>query len=223
MRDVEDVVKDSWDKYSSEYDKCIISGEKHWKNYFYPRISKINVKDKEILDIGCGNGHIVRILKDYKRYVGIDLSEKLIEIARKRFGDRGEFYVMDAGALEFDDESFDIVFCLMVIHNAPNFEDLVKGGFRVLRRNGLFVVIENHPCFNPPNRERLDKDTTVIKEYRKEGVYKHRMNSTIPYFHRTLQTILNEFSKYGKLEKFGEIYEDNRTISNFIFMIWRKC
>ncbi len=71
---------------------------------------------KRVLDYGCGNGiHAIPIAKMGARVVGIDLSEKSLEIARARakedgLEDKVEFLKMDCEKMEFPDSSFDIIF-----------------------------------------------------------------------------------------------------------------
>ena len=47
---------------------------------------------EKVLDIGCGPGDILEYLPDVK-YTGFDLSPEYIEAAKKRFGERGRFFL----------------------------------------------------------------------------------------------------------------------------------
>jgi ubiquinone/menaquinone biosynthesis C-methylase UbiE len=59
------------------------------------------------LDVACGTGFLTRHLRG--EIVGIDASERMLEIARQRVSE-GEFFTADALALPFDDDSFDRLF-----------------------------------------------------------------------------------------------------------------
>jgi len=78
---------------------------------------KGNCQDKIILDYGCGNGvHAIPLAKmGAEKVIGIDLSEKSLEIARERVKREGleekvEFLKMDCEKMEFPDNYFDIIF-----------------------------------------------------------------------------------------------------------------
>ncbi|HUW72183.1 MAG TPA: methyltransferase domain-containing protein [Candidatus Humimicrobiaceae bacterium] len=97
----------------------------------------------KILDVGCGNGRLLKILKDKKiKYTGVDVSEKLLEIAKKRYP-QNNFLVADNLNLPFLDNNFDKVFSVAVLHTIPS-EDLRKKAIselkRVLKPGGLLFI-----------------------------------------------------------------------------------
>src|SRR5690554_353842 len=67
-------------------------------------------KEMKILDVGCGTGNFsVKLAEMGCKVVGIDLSEKMLNIARAKIKEDLdlEFHKMDACKLEFSDEEFD--------------------------------------------------------------------------------------------------------------------
>jgi len=97
----------------------------------------------KILDVGCGNGRLLELLKDEKiNYTGVDLSEKLIEIAQKRYP-QNNFLVADNLNLPFSDNNFDKVFSIAVLHTIPSQNLRKKAIFeikRVLKEGGLLIT-----------------------------------------------------------------------------------
>lgn len=85
------------------------------------------VKDGDkVLDVGCGNGRFLELLKGKNiDYIGIDYSEKLIDIAKNRYPDK-KFLVADALNIPFPSNYFDKVFLIAVLHNIPSEEHRLK-------------------------------------------------------------------------------------------------
>jgi len=134
--------KRNFDKIAEKFSE---SRKKSWE------IMKIfinDIKEKEkVLDIGCGNGRLYELLKEKEvEYIGIDNSEKLIEIAREKFS-KPKFIVVDALNLPFKDEEFDHVFMIAVLPHIPSKElqlKVLKNAYRVLKKNGsLFLTCWN--------------------------------------------------------------------------------
>ncbi len=71
----------------------------------------LDIRDHEdVLDLGCGNGKLTAKIRALTRgrVVGIDASEKMIDLARKYKGI--EFHVLRAENMSFYEE-FDVIFC----------------------------------------------------------------------------------------------------------------
>lgn len=102
------------------------------------------IKDKDkILDIGCGNGRLLELLKDKNiEYIGIDNSEKLIKIAKQKYP-QNKFLLADVLKLPFQEKSFDKVFLIAVLHNIPSKEfrlQILEEAKRVLKPGGILIL-----------------------------------------------------------------------------------
>ena len=102
----------------------------------------------KVLEIGCGMGTDgAQFAKAGADYTGVDLTEAAIELARKRFALshlNGEFRVSDAENLDFDDESFDLVYSHGVLHHTPDIAAAVSEIHRVLKPRGQAIVMLYH-------------------------------------------------------------------------------
>lgn len=76
---------------------------------------------KKVLEIGHGDGYgSSRMAKIATHVTAIDLFDQNVEAANKRYADANlSFMVMNATALEFTDETFDLIFSFQVIEHIP--------------------------------------------------------------------------------------------------------
>jgi ubiquinone/menaquinone biosynthesis C-methylase UbiE len=98
------------------------------------------------LEIGCGNGHGTKLIKEYfspRRIDAIDLDEKMIAIAKSKNDDLSiHYHVMDASRLSFPDNAFDAIFDFGIIHHIPNWRDCISEMNRVLKAGGETILEE---------------------------------------------------------------------------------
>ncbi|MBP3884602.1 MAG: methyltransferase domain-containing protein [Olsenella sp.] len=111
----------------------------------YPPIVEELRKDgfEDLLDVGCGTGPMVELLASEfpdRRYTGLDLTPRMIEVANAKGIEGARFVVGDAEDLPFDDASFDAVICANSFHHYPNPQAFFDGVARVLRPGGRLVL-----------------------------------------------------------------------------------
>ncbi len=111
----------------------------------YPDVLAEVVKEpfSDLLDAGCGTGAMLELFKrDYpgKNYTGLDLSEKMIETAKKKHLEGICFVAGDCEALPFADSSFDVVTCSMSFHHYPDPDKFFASLRRVLRPGGRLIL-----------------------------------------------------------------------------------
>jgi ubiquinone/menaquinone biosynthesis C-methylase UbiE len=101
-----------------------------------------------VLDLGCGTGDDTRRLARLVapgEVVGIDASEAMIEVARRRLEGTGvpaSFHVGDAMALDLPTDSFDAVRCERLLIHVPDPAVVLDEMVRVTRPRGRIVVID---------------------------------------------------------------------------------
>ncbi len=116
------------------------------KNFELPLFQRLglNVKDKDVLEIGCGNGYGGYLLNQLKpeSYIGLDMMEEQIEIARRDYPEY-EFILQDAADLsQFADASKDVVIIFGVLHHIPDWRKTIDEITRVLKPNGQLFLEE---------------------------------------------------------------------------------
>jgi SAM-dependent methyltransferase len=141
---------------------------------FQHAIEKFDLTDKKILDVGCGLGYLKKYLDaqnlPYRSYWGVDLSEKMIAGARKRFGPHFEY--RDVLVQPFTENEFDMVFLLSVL-GYPISDDpfgymskLLRELFRTSREGLVFTHLA-------PGRRDESSDFTVAPEELAEWCRRH--------------------------------------------------
>ena len=101
---------------------------------------------QDLLDCGCGTGPMIYLLAERypeRRYTGLDLTPRMIEVAREKQIPNAEFVVGDCENIPFDAESFDVVICSQSFHHYPHPQDFFNSVFRVLRPGGRLVLRDN--------------------------------------------------------------------------------
>ena len=120
-----------------------------WGRTLARELAQRGFTGSRILDVGTGSGEVpIELARAFpeSRVIGVDLSEPLLEMARdavKREGlaERVSFERRDAGALGFDDDSFDVVVSLSTLHVAEDPIAMLNETERVLAPGGHFSII----------------------------------------------------------------------------------
>jgi len=92
------------------------------------------------VDVGCGDGGTSGVwLREHSAgYVGVDVSEAAVEMARDRGLDAR--CIEDAAALPFDNSSFDVAVCVEVLEHLFQPQLAVREIHRVLRPDGRLIL-----------------------------------------------------------------------------------
>ncbi|MFX1392102.1 MAG: class I SAM-dependent methyltransferase [Promethearchaeota archaeon] len=130
----------------------------NYKNYlnhtkFYKFTCQF-VKNKNVIDLGCGSGYGCKILKnsDAKYILGIDISKKAIKFAKKYYNQYADFKILGLTNMEdLKDNSFEVSICSEVLEHLKEYNMVniaLKEIKRITKRKGLII-------FSTPNIELL--------------------------------------------------------------------
>ncbi|NIO04584.1 MAG: methyltransferase domain-containing protein, partial [Proteobacteria bacterium] len=146
-----------YDKISGYYDLVGII-ENRFK---VPALEMAGIKEGErVLEVGCGTGwaleRIARLVGESGKAYGLDLSPKMLDVARGRLEKVGlmsrvELVEGDATRMEFPNDMFDVVFASFTLElfDTPDIPVLLTEIMRVLKPGGRFVDVSI-------SRERVD-------------------------------------------------------------------
>ena len=103
------------------------------------------VADKNILDAGCGEGFLNRLMAERGALVtAVDYSARLLEIARERTADGLQVEYLHANLEHLDmlnDDTFDTVVSCVVIQGVPDYQAATKEMYRVLQLGGTCILV----------------------------------------------------------------------------------
>ena len=149
-----------------------------WKRSYYD-LPKINfpkyVSGGKALDVGCGTGNYLNILKEFGWDVyGIELSEKAADIGRNKFG-----LNIKTGTLldhNFPDNYFHFISMNHVLEHLHNPVDVLSEAKRILHPDGMIAI--RTPNINSFGYKRFGKNWLAIDTprhliiYSKQGITK---------------------------------------------------
>lgn len=213
----------TWDNQADFWTKNICNGMDVFADlYNIPAFMSFigNIKNKLVLDVGCGEGKNTRNFARFgARVIGIDASENMLRHAQKEETKRPlgiEYKKVSWSSLSslFKNASFDIVVSTMALMYGPGYEEALQEFYRVLKSKGELFFSIIHPCFLPPGYINLTNKHgipthRVISNYFKEGPWKFTWSMsknadksdaqdfTSLSYHRTLSTYINNLITAG--------------------------
>lgn len=121
------------------------AGEWHqFRNMFPP------LKDKKILDLGCGYGWHCKYMVEQgaSHILGIDSSNKMLDEAVKRnFDEKIEYQLCGIENYSYPEENWDCVISNLALHYIEDMENIFAKVYRTLKPNGIFLFNIEHPTF----------------------------------------------------------------------------
>ena len=121
---------------------------------------RLNLKDKTILDIGCGSGQFcseaVKFFGAKKSY-GIDIASVELGITDVHSSDKVQFFGGDSTIIPLEDNSVEIVTSFLVLEHIPKEElELVLSEMNRVSKEGWILSISHMPSTQKPERETVE-------------------------------------------------------------------
>lgn len=134
-----------FDKIARDYDRMnhlmTLDLDRWWRRRAVRELSTFNFQ-LSTLDVACGTGDMaVELLKHGCRVTGVDLSEEMLSIARRKNAS-ANFQLGNAEALPFADGEFDAVTCAFGVRNFVHLKQGLNDMLRVLKPGGRMVILE---------------------------------------------------------------------------------
>jgi len=144
-------VEQMFDTISGNYDNLnrmiSLGTDQGWRRKVLKLVAETN--PTTILDIATGTGDMAILLSktNAQKITGLDLSAGMLEVGRKKIkalnlDHRIEMIQGDSENLPFEDNSFDAITVGFGIRNFENLEKGLTEILRVLKPNGIFIILE---------------------------------------------------------------------------------
>lgn len=197
-------ILDSWKKNAAPWSKAIQEKEIASREKVTNKAiidSVLSVSPKNVLDIGCGEGWLVRALSlEGVSVKGIDAVDGLIEVAKAKSDD--DFRVVEYENLSANifEEKFDLAVCNFSLIGKESVEHVFKVIPSLLNKGGHFIVQTLHPhvsCGDLPYSDSW-------REGSWDGFSKNFVDAA-PWYFRTLESWIDLYNDNGfKLVKVKE-------------------
>ena len=197
-----------FDNISKEYDglnRVISFGiDLKWRKKVVTLVS--SKQPYNILDIATGTGDLAISLTktSAKEIIGLDISDGMLEVGRKKIASKRldgivEMVVGDSEDLPFDDNTFDAITVAFGVRNFMNLEKGLAEILRVLKPNGIFVILETSVPTRTPYKQGYKLYSTYIlptigKIFSKDkSAYKYLSESASKFpYGEAMNTILRQ-------------------------------
>ncbi len=149
-----DIIADKYDRwYESSKSRMYDRLEKKAIGRYLPS----SAKGKKLLEVGCGTGHWSRFFSGYGFEVtGVDVSERMIDMAKSKNIPNTSFQVADSHSLPFADETFDVTAAITTLEFVNDAEAVLREMVRCTRQPGgqLLVGVLNAQARLNRNRKQ---------------------------------------------------------------------
>ena len=234
-------------KNSISFDSYEIMAEYYLKhidtkpfNAYYERPATLSllpaVKGKKVLDAGCAAGWYSNwLLEQGANVIAVDFSPNMIEMTKKRIGDKA--YVVRADLNEplnfIEDESVDVVLSSLTLHYLKDWEVPMTEFGRILKPSGYFIFSIHHPFMD---FTYFHRDNYFLTEILNDEWETDKGKVKVQFYRRPLSKIISSVIEAGFIienllepmptEKFEEsqpeVYEKLTKRPQFLFIRARK-
>ena len=207
-----------------------------------------DLSGKHVLDIGCGMGQHAKQYADMgaKTVLGIDLSEKMLDVAKREYSaDNITYQKMAMEDIGQIDRKFDVVTSSLAFDYAEHLDELANAVYRMMESDGIFVFSMSHPIATAfdgeyPRWTRAENGERLylnLRNYCVEGLRKITwVVDGYELYHRMFSSIINAIAHAGFLiedcresqttkelrEKEPEKFEGTVHYPDFLFLKCRK-
>lgn len=153
-------IKENWNSTATAYELFNNSSDSYSYNIGWKCIKNMlpDLNQKTILDLGCGTGIFTFLLEQYKpkKIVGLDLSEEMLNIAKKKASQRdskAKFILGDVtNVFDYVQTEYDFIFSSTTTHYIEDLETFFTNIHKCLKVGGICILSVIHPVYSAMDR-----------------------------------------------------------------------
>jgi ubiquinone/menaquinone biosynthesis C-methylase UbiE len=143
MSEIHEIVKRQFDKQAENFSNWSVTKNIEYQRAYFD-FCEISPEDT-LLDLACGTGEYAIFAAPLVKNVhGVDISEGMIEIARKQAKEKGiknaSFLCQPVESTPFKDESFSIIICRSAFHHFHDYENIFEEMIRCCQKGGRISI-----------------------------------------------------------------------------------
>lgn len=201
------IIKKQYDRIGKDF----IAGKKEYfsdsesADMKFIRKSLPSLKNKIILDFGCGSGDDIKRYEkmNAKRIYGIDTSKYMVAEAKKQVKEPENIFLSDIQNTKFKNNFFDLIVSRFALHYLKNFDKAYGEINRILKKSGYLIFVVDHPVQDLAMQSRKEYGRKEIVEIK---LYKNKVPLSFP------SHVFGEYFSPVFLDRFCiEAFEEGRS------------
>lgn len=167
---------------SNWYDNLVKDkGHYYHVNVIIPNVLKLLKNKKSVLDLACGQGVLQRHIDKEMEYLGVDISTNMIQKASSCNKNQKHSFVSKdlSKVVQLEKKDFEAACIILSLQDIDNPLNLLKNASDHLVKNGLLLIVINHPCFRIPRQSSWQIDAQKNIQYRRIDKYLSHMKIPI--------------------------------------------
>ncbi len=173
---------EGYNHVSNWYDNLVKDkGHYYHVNVIIPNVLKLLKDKKSVLDLACGQGVLQRHLDKDIQYLGVDISSNMIEKANLHNKNKKHVFISRdlSKIVKLEKKDFEAACIILSLQDIENPLNILKNANDHLIKNGLLIIVINHPCFRIPRQTSWQIDSQKNVQYRRVDKYLSHMKIPI--------------------------------------------
>jgi ubiquinone/menaquinone biosynthesis C-methylase UbiE len=137
------IIRDQFNKQAENFSSWSVTQNKEYHQAYFTFLGMTS--DDSLLDVACGSGEFTLFAaSQIKGAVGVDISDRMIDLARKSASQNGPtnvtFLCHDVSDIPCNDNTFSIVICKSAFHHIHNYDGILVEMIRCCRDSGRISI-----------------------------------------------------------------------------------